>query len=320
MTSASHSYVGFGVTVRSNWALPGLQPGARRGPAVNIEFAEANGPSVDADLGPPAACQGPETLWRLADGSWLLRHVHPLVKAAWTMRISAHGERIDVRWTDGTPKDDLVQVVQAAGLGASLNRMGEPVLHACAVDVGGDAIVLVGQSGAGKSTTAGAFVAAGHALMTDDIAALQIRVGGGAVVHPGAARLRLQPHAARALGWDPDALPRVFSSGLAGDKRYVRLSVDEGTFCRSARPVTRLCLLETRRHGGPIVEAVSSAAALPALVENTYAARLLDGGRRAELFVRYAELIQGVPVCRVHPPDSLEDVGQLVEALTADLA
>lgn len=315
MSGGRYRYAAFGTAIASDGPLPDLPPAAAGAPVeLTIVCApwEGDRPAAAAD-----AVIGPETLWRLSDGARLLRHDHPGMDAAWTLRVAADGRRLEVR-CDRAPRDDVAQVVQGAGVGACLARMRRPVLHACAVAAGGRALILSGASGAGKSTLAAAFVAAGHAVLADDLAVLDRDLDGQVVVHPGAPRLRLAPRSARAAGWDPDALAPVFRSGL-GDKLRVPLTPHDGTFCGEPRPVAAICVLG-ERSAELAIEQVPAAAAVPLLVEGTYAARVLDAGDRAALFLRYAEVAAQVPVLRVSPPAGLERVGELVEALATRAA
>ena len=55
-----------------------------------------------------------------------------------------------------------------------LRQRGLLVLHACAVAGRGGAVCILGESGWGKSTLAEAFRQRGYALLTDDVAAIEV--------------------------------------------------------------------------------------------------------------------------------------------------
>lgn len=74
---------------------------------------------------------------------------------------------------------------------ASTLRGLEP-LHASAVEVGGRALLLVGRSGAGKSSVALQLVDRGARLLADDVAALDTAAG-KPFVHPGPALMSADP-------------------------------------------------------------------------------------------------------------------------------
>jgi hypothetical protein len=78
-----------------------------------------------------------------------------------------------------------------------------PVLHANAIDVGGDAIAFTGPQGAGKTTTTTALCATGFALLTDDVVPLE-RIGGVLGSRSGLTDLRLRPAATPLLDLFPN--------------------------------------------------------------------------------------------------------------------
>lgn len=63
-------------------------------------------------------------------------------------------------------------------------------LHACAVEIGGRAVLVAGTGGAGKSSLMAGLLARGAALVSDDLTALAIR-DGVAQVLPGRTTIRL---------------------------------------------------------------------------------------------------------------------------------
>jgi hypothetical protein len=62
---------------------------------------------------------------------------------------------------------------------------GLEALHASAVLAGGQAVLIAGRSGAGKSATAEALCRGGASFLADDVVALEIR-DGALIAHPGA--------------------------------------------------------------------------------------------------------------------------------------
>lgn len=74
---------------------------------------------------------------------------------------------------------------------AALQQGLEP-LHASAVEVEGRALLCLGTSGAGKTSTALHMVHAGAELLTDDVTATEVR-DGEVLAHPGAALASIDP-------------------------------------------------------------------------------------------------------------------------------
>lgn len=313
-------YGAFGVRVLCNRRLPALVPvGADASRTVHIEVPEECVSELRAPTSQPAFATGYESLWRMRDGGLLLRYGTVESGQAWMMRLEAGGGRIKVSWTPGVPMDDLLQIVQTIGLASALQLAGGVVLHGCVIEHGGQAIVVLGPSGAGKSTTSAAFVVAGHALLSDDIAAIEV-IDGQPVVHPGLTQLRVTPTTAHALGWDPQRLPRVFGSEMLGDKRGVQLSQATGSFCAEARRIAGIYILRARDWSEPgvlpEVAALTPRDAVPMLLTNCYRMSLLDHVQRGRLLGSLARLAQDVPVWRVRAADDLAALPLLLEALT----
>ena len=64
-------------------------------------------------------------------------------------------------------------------------------LHSCAVEVGDKAVLFLGHSGAGKSTTAFGLYTRGYAVLNEDISTIELREQGIPFVFPGVSRIKL---------------------------------------------------------------------------------------------------------------------------------
>jgi hypothetical protein len=74
----------------------------------------------------------------------------------------------------GADAGELRTLLTGRLMGYLLRQRGYLALHASGVAIDGQAILFVGNSGSGKSTTAAAFHARGHDLLADDVAAIRI--------------------------------------------------------------------------------------------------------------------------------------------------
>jgi hypothetical protein len=93
-----------------------------------------------------------------------------------------------------------------SALGVLIHQRGLLTLHASAVALNGGAVVFMGESGWGKSTTAAALHARGHNVLADDLVALDMSSTGAPTVLSGFPRLKLSPEPAAALGHDLEKL------------------------------------------------------------------------------------------------------------------
>jgi hypothetical protein len=310
-----HRYSAFGLTLRSNRVLDGLLPSSVVAPEIILDFT-GEGVPASADQPPLGVMENVETLWHLGEHRWLLRYDHP-VAAGLACSITIEPERMTICWTRGIPFTDILPALLGPGFGALLHLRGIPPLHACAIDLGGRAIVIMGEPGAGKSTTAAAFVRAGYTVLADDTAALEL-ASSAVLVAPGVTRLRVFADSANALGWTAEELPRVFSTADNPEKRYIDGRATAGT-C-GAVPVARLYLLKTRDPASiaPDIQPIPARAAPAILFHNAYGMRYADRARHGKLFQDLARVAALVPLRHVRASDSLAALPRLVAALVED--
>jgi hypothetical protein len=86
----------------------------------------------------------------------------------------------------------LLRVLLAGRMMAYLMRQrGRLPLHASGIELDGQAVLFLGARGSGKSTTAAAFHARGHQVVTDDVGAVRINEAGQCLLRPAGPRVRL---------------------------------------------------------------------------------------------------------------------------------
>jgi hypothetical protein len=282
-------YEACGLRLRSELALPGLRRSAGTGAEVAVRRGPVDGPDGYPSTG-IAAVPGAQ-----AD------------RLAWYGRARlrvADGEVV----ADGDDEAFLRQCVVGPGLGVLLHRRGRLVLHGSAVEVDGRAVVLLGEKGAGKSTTAAALLARGHALVTDDLVALAEPPGGGApLIAPGPAQMKLWPEAAEAVGVGGETRPFAegFAKGVWLGARLAALPAPVGLVCTLAWG-DRLGLTP-----------IAGAAAFGGVFGHAYAPRFLGAGAAAVLVEPVARFVGAVSVRRLVRPKELDGVGAVVRALEA---
>ena len=135
-------------------------------------------------------------------------------------RLDARGGRELVVWPDPqTELQTLRSYILGIGLAAVLQQQGRLVLHASGVAVDQNAVLFVGEKGAGKSTLTAALNARDFPFITDDIAPIRLPgpdssdgIRQAHVVDPGFLQQKLWPDAAQHLGRSATTLPRLHSS------------------------------------------------------------------------------------------------------------
>jgi hypothetical protein len=193
-----------------------------------------------------------------------------------------------------------------------LHQRGFLALHASVVSIGSAGIGFLGDKGWGKSTTAAAFNARGHALVADDILAVSPCTLGAPIVQPGPPHFKLWPEAvAASFGDDPSALTRLRSKG---EKRLRVANYDVG---RKPIPLRRLYVLAR----GKTLESIpmSSSMALMALVQHSFLSGILRSlGESGDNFLQCSRLVQAVPVHRLQRPMDLNGLGEIVRLVEAE--
>ena len=133
---------------------------------------------------------------------------------------------------------------------------GDMSLHASAVEVDGSALLFAAPGRFGKTTMAGAFVAAGHRLVAEDISCC--RPSPDPVVFPGPAVLRVRR----------DAFAELDLAGtgeVAVDRDRVHLSIEDSRRGEGGPlPIRGIVFLRPGAEGGPL-ERVDPVAAIPDL-------------------------------------------------------
>jgi hypothetical protein len=190
----------FGFGVRSSLAFRYLRGGT--GDPIDVSVDEV-GPSVDGD----------ELVVR-----WDRERNNPIEARLYR---AADGRRYKL-WVEGTgwfrvdPESGSVTVPACADVVRREERLwgipalmlflqrGDVPLHAGAVEVAGQAVLLAGPSRAGKTTLMAGFARAGYRVLTEDLAC--IRMTPGPVVIPGPAMVRIRPDVAREVAV-PGATP-----------------------------------------------------------------------------------------------------------------
>lgn len=253
---------------------------------------------------------------RAASGTYLrLRYADEPHSADFV--IGPGGRRIWVSWSEGAPFRDINTLLQGPILGRTLRLRGVQVLHGGALAVTGRAFCLVGNKGAGKSTTTTALGRIGCAVLTDDLAALDLS-GEGALVHPGLTRVRLRPDVAEKLEGRGGKLAPIWSKDYPNQKYYLDLGRETEVVDRPL-PLEAIYVLGKRVSGvEPRIEPVPKGQALVELVAYSYASTILEASQRAAEFNALAQLVDRVPVRYVHRAEGLDALPGICSAILND--
>lgn len=212
--------------------------------------------------------------------------------------------------------EDLTTYLAGPVLGFALRRRGILPLHASAARLGDHAVLLCGESEAGKSTMAASLALAGFPVLAEDISPIK-EESGIFYVEPGYPRICLWPEAVQNLFGTPEALPLLTPNW---EKRFLTLDGTRAKFEPQRRPLGVVYIFSPRQEEGraPRIEDLGVRDALLGLVQNTYMNWLLDRGQRAEELDVLSRIVARVPVRRIVPHVDPARIGALRDLIVAD--
>jgi hypothetical protein len=298
---STYSFLAYGLGIRTAIPLPELMVGEAE-EVVSIRFGSVDQPPAESSEKrwsyfspkPQEDCLS----WQ-GVGKFLVRG----------------GSDIIVDPCPGLDEKMLRLFVLGPVLAVLLRQRGRLLLHASAVAMADGAVLFLGRSGWGKSTTAAALHARGHGLVTDDVAALRGEEG-YPMVFPGFPRLKLWPEAVVSLGGDPEKLPRW---NLHSEKR------DRPTthkFSSTPLPIKRIYVLASG--DAAEISPLPPQEALVELVRHTYGSdyglHSAMGVGSATHFFECASIVDKVRVCSLRRQKCLAQLPSVVELIEQDLA
>lgn len=250
-------------------------------------------------------------IWRTVSGT----HLHLTFCDDTQFWLDRSGKTIWALWPHNSSLENTTSYLLGPVLGLLLRLRGITCLHASSVNLNDRSVALVGSEGAGKSTTAAAFVKLGYPGISDDIVALQEQ-GGCFRVAPAYPYMALWPDSADILYGVSEQFTRISPDW---EKRRIPLGSRTTKFEERSLLLGAIYILGRRRSGPtPFVRPISEQAALLALVANSYATNILDAEMRAQEFKVLSRIVSVVPVRYVSPHQDLIRIGELCEVIHRD--
>lgn len=196
----------------------------------------------------------------------------------------------------------------------ALAHHGELVLHGAAVVIDADhSLVILGQSGFGKSTLTAAF-AKQHRVLTDDCLLLRV-AGEGVRVVPTYPGLRLLPDSLAAL-YGADAPPTQAVAHYTDKRRLAPVDVDD----TPAPPVAAIMILEPPASEPDVrISLLAPGPACMAVLGQAFQFDLGDMHGIARLMARSAAVVDQVRVSTLAYPREYALLPTLIERLCAQV-
>ncbi|MBI3351136.1 MAG: serine kinase [Nitrospirae bacterium] len=197
-------------------------------------------------------------------------------------------------------------------LAVILHQRGFLILHASAVEVNGNAVAFLGGSGWGKSTIAAALNGQGHAVLSDDVVAVDISGKVNPTLFPGFPQIKLNAEVVSVLSHLPANLPPPHS-GLAKYLCPVNRQITQ-------RPYRLHRLFVLSEGADQKVESTSRREAVMELISHSYCSRLLREGSQSRHFSQCANLANKVSIFRLRRRRSLSELSDLACLVEENLA
>jgi hypothetical protein len=196
--------------------------------------------------------------------------------------------------------------VEGMMMACLLQQRGFFVLHASVVQMADYAVAFLGHVGAGKSSMAAALHARGHAVVTDDNAAVDLAAPEPAVT-PAFPSLKIYPDIATSLGYESSSL-RVMHASQPKQSRSVSLAFPE-----SPLPLRRIYILTREDNVNGMVR-LSSTESMIELIRNSAPTRWRQPGDARHL-MQCGRLGKLIPAWRVRSFDTLAQLPELARLI-----
>ncbi|KUP93522.1 HPr kinase/phosphorylase [Tritonibacter horizontis] len=197
-------------------------------------------------------------------------------------------------------------------ISVALERLGLFCLHGGSVDVNGKAVIVLGDKGAGKSTTVSSLQRAGHRLLTDDLVAMDCGdLTRAPQVQTGFPAVKLWPDSAKALAVDTETGTELIHPSIT----KIQKQIDPTQMARPT-PAGAIFLLSPRQTGETRAERVPETSALEALLYFAFIARFgntsLGPAHLGQFMKRCCYVVKTTPVYTLHIRRDLDRLSDLV--------
>lgn len=213
------------------------------------------------------------------------------------------------------PTDKLCAYLISSGIGAILTLRKTFVIHGNALHLNGKTFLVMGRSGAGKSTTTAAFLQQGAQIIAEDVTPLDIQAEQVCVI-PGQSYHKLKQDTLQLL--DIEEGQSVFTSPMT-QKQFIAPA--ENKICRATKTLDAIFWLTKQEERQAHCHRLSALDALWPIRCNTYAYRFIKGVQDLPLhFKQVTRLAERIPCFALTRPSSGNSVAQVLELIEARLA
>jgi hypothetical protein len=225
-------------------------------------------------------------------------------------QISADGGHVDGFPAPGIESATVEHLYLNQVLPLALGRRGKLVIHASAVDVNGEALAFLAESGRGKSTLAAALAMKGYRFLSDDSLVIETE-GGQHFALPSHPSIRLwQDSEAHLLDKDAVKAPPV---SYTSKMRF--LAGDALTYCREPRRLRAAYVLGPGEASAPVIKPISGAESFIAWTQQAFVLDMEDRAQISEHFEAATRLAAEIPCFDLDYPRSFARLPETLDAI-----
>jgi len=318
-------YRTYGISLVSNRPLPGAFAESSPSEPSNVVLSLGDQPDwIVGSIGQPVCLEFPAPEDLEPDSTFTLTsfRARDFFELSYSegarFVIDRAATRIWGTWSSPLTIEDAATFLLGPVMGFVLRRRGTTALHASAIRIGGHAVVLCGESEAGKSTTVAALALSGFPVLAEDVSAIQ-QDAANFYIQPGYPRVCLWPDSVKILFGSADALSPLTPTW---EKRFLPLDNDRAKFEPRRQPLGAIYTFAPRANEvrAPYIEPLSQRDALLELVQNTYMNWLLDRSQRAAELDLLTKIVSSVPVRRIVPHADPARLSTLRDLIASDAA
>lgn len=213
-----------------------------------------------------------------------------------------NGNSIIVEPAIGAEERILRLMILGPAIGVLLHQRGILTLHASAVCIHGGVVAFLAEKRGGKSTTAASLHVRGHAVVADDIVAIDTDRVPLRVI-PGEFQMKIEPRVADALGENVEKMVRIHPNLSKVAYRTTVAITDLPLY------LTRVYVLRNNRIRS--IRKLAPQDVFRELLRHSYAVRFLgDVGATPDHFLRIMKLANEVPVFLMERPDAIDELSE----------
>lgn len=230
--------------------------------------------------------------------------------------LALNGNTVHIDILPGANQREVRLFLLGTVFGMLLHQRGLLPMHASAVVIEDQCVLFTGQSGAGKSTTAGLLNDLGYPILADDIAVVSFDRQQQAIAWPGFPKLKLWSDAIEAMQQQSADLVRDY---FRADKFH--LPLNENNFIAQPMPISAIYELSESDSIGEFNNLQGHAAA-SVLLSNTYRSELLVHQQllRQQNFKQCVKLARAVQVIRLQRNKDFAHSQQLLQKILTHIS